>query len=402
MNISGSEQTILAKYKNDLQKASKILTWNRRLLSLLGLWPESPMDLLFCASAVYYIFYLGLIFVSFVLYLKKKILNVSIFIALLSYGHISARLLLLRRHNRTFGVLFAEMKQDYELRNYKSDQELRVFLKYNILAKSMIKFLLFCSTFFAIVFYVKPLLMTYNIHRAIRKSHRNATAPFVLAQNSFYQFYKITTVKKYAINYVSMLPFSVLTGFINCATDCLVLTIGCHLSGRLAALSHRIRNVEFCNGSQEFKAVIRLHQQVLRIGDMVENSLNTLMTCHILTAGVIMCFILYKTLIYLRPGKRIHLIHIVILLSLNIVRLYFHCCVGEFLMQESRVVHEAFFECKWYTMLLQDRKLIVLNLLRSQRPIRFAARGLGTFSIELFSEVLKSSLGYLSVLRNVI
>lgn len=66
------------------------------------------------------------------------------------------------------------------------------------------------------------------------------------------------------MHYASEFPFSILTGIISCATDCLVLTLGCYLSGRLAALSHRIRNVDFRNGTQEFKAVIRLHQQVLR------------------------------------------------------------------------------------------------------------------------------------------
>ncbi|OXU26942.1 hypothetical protein TSAR_013832 [Trichomalopsis sarcophagae] len=394
---SDVNQKTLTKCKDDLKNASKILTWNKRLLLLLGLWPESPIDFLFCASAVYYIFYLGLDFVSFVLFLRKKILNVSIFIQLLAYGHISARLLLLRRHNKTFGILFTEIKRDYELRNFESDQELRMFLKYNRPAKTMIKMLFICSTFFGVVFYVRPFLTTYFVHRTIRKAHRNVTAPFFW-NTYFYKFHKITTINVYAMHYVSEFPFSILTGIISCATDCLVLTLGCHLSGRLAALSHRIRNVDFRNGSQEFKAVIRLHQQVLRrIAEMIEDSLSSLMLCHILVASILMCIVLYKTLIRiilnfslllkcLRPGKRIHLINTVILLFLNI----------------SRAVQAAFYECKWYTMLLQDRKLIILNLLRSQRPIRFAAGGLGTFSIQLFSEVLKSSLGYLSVLRNIV
>ncbi|KAK0177419.1 hypothetical protein PV328_001475 [Microctonus aethiopoides] len=80
--------------------------------------------------------------------------------------------------------------------------------------------------------------------------------------------------------------------------------------------------------------------------------------------------------------------------------LYAHCVVGESLVTESHKVCEAYYDCKWYEMPKNTAKCLILCMARSQKPLGLTAGKFGTFCLSTLTDVVKTAMAYLSVLRS--
>ncbi|XP_015183225.1 PREDICTED: odorant receptor coreceptor-like [Polistes dominula] len=84
-----------------------------------------------------------------------------------------------------------------------------------------------------------------------------------------------------------------------------------------------------------------------------------------------------------------------------LVQLYLYCYVGERLLSESTGMASAAYECEWYNLSPNEAKCLILIMRRARSPLRITAGKFCSFNHELFSEVVRTSMGYLSVLYAV-
>ncbi|KAF7410495.1 hypothetical protein HZH68_004876 [Vespula germanica] len=85
-----------------------------------------------------------------------------------------------------------------------------------------------------------------------------------------------------------------------------------------------------------------------------------------------------------------------------LLQLYLYCYVGEQLWFESTELARAAYECKWYELLPNEARTLLLIIHRSRSPLRLTAGKFCILNHELYSTVLKTSMSYLSVLRATI
>ncbi|XP_046815759.1 odorant receptor 13a-like [Vespa crabro] len=95
------------------------------------------------------------------------------------------------------------------------------------------------------------------------------------------------------------------------------------------------------------------------------------------------------------------LVFIVLFLVVILVQLYLYCYVGEMLIVESSAMGTSVYESQWCTLSPKDARNIIFVMHRSSIPFRLTAGKFGTFSMEMFSSILKTTIGYLSVLLTV-
>nr|AGS43071.1 odorant receptor Or3l [Cephus cinctus] len=88
--------------------------------------------------------------------------------------------------------------------------------------------------------------------------------------------------------------------------------------------------------------------------------------------------------------------------SSMILLLYGYCFVGECLIHESTKIHEACAQCTWYSMPLIYQKALIMCMLCAQRPLQLTAAKFYVFSLDSFSNVIKTSIAYVSMLRTVV
>ncbi|KAF7410511.1 hypothetical protein HZH68_004892 [Vespula germanica] len=95
------------------------------------------------------------------------------------------------------------------------------------------------------------------------------------------------------------------------------------------------------------------------------------------------------------------LISIIFFVSVTTIQLYLYCYVGEMLIVESSAIGTSAYMSEWFNMFPKDARNILFVMHRSSIPLRLTAGKFGTISMEMFSNILRTSVGYLSVLLTV-
>lgn len=97
----------------------------------------------------------------------------------------------------------------------------------------------------------------------------NVTQVIYLLPYRFHLFYTIDSVGVYAIIYALLMPFIMVSGCGENASDCIMITLAFHLCGQLSVLALRINNIgtDPSNSKgkfeREMKNVVRTHLRLL-------------------------------------------------------------------------------------------------------------------------------------------
>ncbi|XP_076621657.1 odorant receptor 13a-like [Colletes latitarsis] len=84
-----------------------------------------------------------------------------------------------------------------------------------------------------------------------------------------------------------------------------------------------------------------------------------------------------------------------------IVHIYIYCYVGEALLVESSAMGSSAYKSNWFNVSPPEAKCLIFIMCSATRPLCLTGGKFGTFSMEMFSTILRTALGYLSVLLTV-
>ncbi|XP_076621282.1 odorant receptor 4-like [Colletes latitarsis] len=91
----------------------------------------------------------------------------------------------------------------------------------------------------------------------------------------------------------------------------------------------------------------------------------------------------------------------VLFVSFIIVHMYIYCYIGEMLLFHSTGMNISAYNSNWFNVSPADARCLIFIMCRSTRPACLRAGKFGIFSLEMFSTILRTSMGYLSVLLSV-
>ncbi|XP_076621658.1 LOW QUALITY PROTEIN: uncharacterized protein LOC143342062 [Colletes latitarsis] len=220
------------------------------------------------------------------------------------------------------------------------------------------------------------------------------------------------------------------------AVDTFVAMLVFHVCGQLSILSKDIRNLP-SHGKTDMQVklgrVVRKHKYLNTFVEKIENCFNVMLLLQMLGCTVQLCFqcfqviVVGKTISFLERNvflrKSMHdvsrLTNVILLLvdrrrkervrdiatylpvplrQLLMLQLYLYCYVGERLLIESTELANAAYNCKWYNLSAKNAKLLVIIIQRARLPMRITAGKFCTLTLMLYSDILKRSMGYISVL----
>ncbi|XP_018364153.1 PREDICTED: odorant receptor 4-like [Trachymyrmex cornetzi] len=391
--------------QKDLDRAAKVLSWNKRLMSMLGLWPFQSNDLIFSINFGYYTFLLILEHLDFFLYIgdfEHVIMNLTENIA---FVQIFVRMSTLRLYNDEIGEVITEAMKDFDEKNYKTAEEIKTFVTYyaksRIFFKMMMVFLIITTS----SYYLTPILIILgNGGLPEIVTNKNMTQIIYLLPYRFHLFYAIENIRTYTITYVWQMPFAFICAFGHTA-DCIMVTLVYHICGQMSVLALRINNIdtEVCDCRPEMRLVMLMHLRLLRMGKIIGNVFSATLLAHLLGATGLVSILGYQMLMNLSKGETgvvALLVKFFIFISIVLFILYAHCTVGENLLAESAKVFEAFYNCRWYDMSKNNARMLIICMARSQKPLCLIAGKFTIFCLRTLTDVLKTSMGYLSVLRS--
>ncbi|TGZ54087.1 putative odorant receptor 13a [Temnothorax longispinosus] len=363
--------------QKDLDRAAEVLSWNKRLMSMLGLWPFKPNTLIFSINFSYFSFLMILEYLDLLLFtgdLEHVIMNLT---ENMAFSQIFVRMSMLRLYNAQIGEVITEAMKDFDRTSYKTAEEVKTVMTYNTRSKVFVKLLMTFVALTASSYYLTPIIIILGSGGLPEiPISENVTQIIYLLPYRFHLFYAVESMRTYTITYALQMPFVFVSGFGQSAADCIMVTLVFHICGQMSVLALRINNIdtEVCDCKGEVRHVVRMHIRLLRMGQIIGKAFSVTLLAHLVGATSLVCILGYQILTIILPFLLI---------------LYAHCTVGENLLTESAKVCQAFYDCHWYNMSKTNARMIILCMARSQKPLCLTA---GKFTIFCLSTLTDGNL----------
>ncbi|KAF3054298.1 Odorant receptor 084 [Nylanderia fulva] len=371
-------------------------------MSTLGLWPFRNNNLLFFITFGYFSFLMMLEYLDLLLFindLEHVVINLT---ENMAFSQILVRMIMLRLYNCQVGDVIAEVMKDFDKMCYKTTEEMKIVITYNARSKIFVKLLVVSVALTASSYFLTPIIIILGSGFPKIVINENMTQVIYLLPYRFHLFHAVDNMRTYIITYAVEFPFVFVSALGQTTADCIMVTLVFHICGQMSVLSMRITNIntELLSCRREMRHAVQMHLRLLRMGNTIEKAFNITLLAHLLGTISLVCILGYQILTNISKGDIGVLVPFVIFQFLVLITLYANCTVGENLLTESAKICEAFYKCHWYDMPMENARMIVLCMVRSQKPLCLTAGKFTIFCLSTLTDVLKTSMGYLSVLRS--
>ncbi|KAK1120613.1 hypothetical protein K0M31_012219 [Melipona bicolor] len=357
-----------------------VISWSKRLLSLSGLWPDNRNDVRFFFYITYVVIFTWLEIVTLVQNihdLEKTLKNITLSFPTIL---IILKALMFRLNMHLVLPLLAVVKRDVERGLYRSREERRMVVWYNVAAT------LFSTSSALSLFFVPTLFYSKPIVSCALSKFSNCTLPYELPMK-VKNIYEVTGLRSYALFCVYLIPTSMMLTIGATGADSLLVTLTFHLCGQLSNVAHRVRNIDVEPRIYllEMRALVERHTELLRLANILAETFSSLM--FIQTLGLIfsLCIVVYQLLTTTESGEDMNTVHFIIYSCAVILLAFCYCFLGECLINESSEVQAACYFMNWYDLPEQYVRSLIFCIARSQKPSYLTAGKFYVFSLETFA-----------------
>ncbi|THK33244.1 putative odorant receptor 85e [Diachasma alloeum] len=220
--------------------------------------------------------------------------------------------------------------------------------------------------------------------------------------------YDTTNGINYAVSFVLQLYSSVYAALFYFIFDSFIVMLVLHLCGQLGGLQVSLRHlhetdVHKVTFQTKLRNIVRKHEKLVRLAGDLEESFNFVLLLQLLGCTLMFCFQGYGIIRLVTQGT-LNLFQVgfaVTVVFATAVHFFFCCWAGEFLVSQSVSVGYAVYNCEWYKLPHLEARSLILIGLSKLRPLELTAGKFSVLSFNLFLNVLKTSMSYLSMLLAV-
>ncbi|XP_071637389.1 odorant receptor 13a-like isoform X2 [Temnothorax longispinosus] len=337
----------------DLAQASKILIWNKRFMSFLGLWPCKVNQPLFVFLIVYMIIYC----IMAAGHLMKNINQPERVVANLTdnvaFVMIMGKMFICRRSCEIMAKFLKSIEIDFSTEAYDNVREKMAYLYYNDIALVFIKYTTFLTGVSSIWYYFRRVLGNWN------------------------------AICGYA------------------GLDAFVLSMVLHVCGQFAALSCKIDNLlrDHENYHRHISNIILRHRHLIKLAGILEDNFNLICLQQTLGTVFLLCFTLYHMITTLEHAEKATVVSFLLYVCGVLSTYLAYCYISECLITESTRLRETFYNSDWYNNPPSRTKLISICMSQAEKPLTLTAGKFYMLSLNMFTNIVKTAMAYLSVLR---
>ncbi|XP_043503448.1 odorant receptor 13a-like [Polistes fuscatus] len=400
------------EFTKDLNYA---IGWNRLNLQFLGVWPDSDgleKNLGFTKYRwiVHAFFMLGFIILPQSAYLiiiwgDLDLMTEDLATANVPVTIACVKLFIINYHSKTLNPLLSAFFDDWN--RSKSHEERSIMLSNARKARTISMLCTVMIQIMTTIYILLRITMILQMQRDQMEPDRTlicpAYFPYDVRRTSV--FY-LTCLGQILAAYSATVSYTGVDSFISM----LVLHVCAQISNlrltlRSLADGRTLKDKETDNFMKKLTLIVKRHEHLNWFAQTIENSFNTLMLVQILTCTMQVCFQSYqvKAILGQNNGEfpTVQLSFLVLFVAVTLIHLYIYCYVGEMLIVQSSGMSESVYESKWCNLSPKEARNLLFVMHRSAIPLRLTAGKFSTFSMKTFSEIVRTSMGYLSVLLTV-
>ncbi|XP_020287792.1 odorant receptor 13a-like [Pseudomyrmex gracilis] len=380
----------------EFARASNIVIWNRWFLRLLGLWPIRVNQPVF----VFFVIYSISIWIMEMCYLFEcdtlecVVTNLSENILFLI---LTGKIVVMRLGCDIMSKFLKIIESDLTTEAYHNVQEKTVYLRYNEIGLKFIKISMGNTMVAAIIYYLRTFLENWNA----MTSGSNFSYELPYRVIPFIEINDMFTYTCFCI-YLMIALLTITCGY--SGPDTFVISMTLHICGQLAALSCRIDSLlkNHDNYRYHLSIIVHRHLQLITLAEQLENTFNLIFFAQSLGSTVLLCLTLYMAV---NPAssedKEVStVISYTLYIFCLLITIWSYCYTGECLITESTGVRDAFYKSDWYNHSPMQSRLIRTCMIRAEKPAILTMGKFCVLSLNTFTNLIKTSMAYLSMLRN--
>ncbi|XP_017889960.2 uncharacterized protein LOC108630898 [Ceratina calcarata] len=196
--------------------------------------------------------------------------------------------------------------------------------------------------------------------------------------------------------------------------DTFIAMLVIHLTGQFQILRNKLEKLMGDeNGDrssyeiqQELVSIVKRHEHLNWSASKIDNCFSTLLLIQMLLCTIELClqgFYFFKVILRNENGLlSVDFAFFITFVCFILVHIFIYCYIGDMLIVECKELSDSVYKSNWFNVSPPNQaKQILFIMTRSTRPLSLTAGKFGTFSMEMFSTILKTAMGYMSVLLTV-
>uniref|UniRef100_A0AAR5PUH7 Odorant receptor n=1 Tax=Dendroctonus ponderosae TaxID=77166 RepID=A0AAR5PUH7_DENPD len=189
--------------------------------------------------------------------------------------------------------------------------------------------------------------------------------------------------------------------------DLIALTLMCIVKGQICVLNDKIRSLEEINaskghGAQRVKYVsgcVLHHTKIIELVALIENVYSQIVLIEYLTSMVVICNIGFQ-LVIVELASFAFLLMLTFLVTM-LCQLGMYCWFGNEIMLHSAAIRDACYESDWIHSCPQVRKMLLMIMERSKRPLYLTAGKFSILSLNSFTSVIHSAYSFFALMQRM-
>ncbi|XP_033303002.1 uncharacterized protein LOC117207169 [Bombus bifarius] len=402
--------------------------WNYNMLKFIGIWPEERK---WNRSSSYFILLPCIVMVCFIcapqtinlpiiagdsdLVIENLSTNITITISLMKtmavwikgkHIHLSYSNCYTKRSIKTYSIshilllqalksLLRCMANDWDTVTNNADREKMVNIA-RITKKITIRSILLANIVVVAFLPARLSSMLYNDKELFYRG---------------YYPYNTTISPNFELTLIGQLMAALYTAITYTTVDTFVVLLIFHVCGQLSILRDDLRKIHSYDDKNveiKLQQIVQKHVYInryvyLRFAETIEKSFNMMLLFQMLGCTTQLCSQTYQVLMSLGEEAIEHMILQITFLLIYVIyvmlQLLLYCYMGEKLTVESTEIANTAYNAEWYNLPPKNARWLVIIMCRARSsPLQITAGRFCCFTLVLYSQVLKTSMGYVSVL----
>ncbi|XP_047370072.1 odorant receptor 13a-like isoform X2 [Vespa velutina] len=368
-------------------------TWNSRLLKCMGIWPLQNYVPVFLFFFTYLSLHCSLTLAE-LLWAPKTMDNVVANIAENIILTMTLTKITIARMNReALRKLFIELEEYSLTEKYETKEEKLTFVNYTKLPPYFIIIIACSMTLAESMYYLTRVIE--GIQFALNNSMGYKLPYRTLAIMELRDSRIYTMICAYQAIFVP----SIVLGYVG--FDCMFVNLSIQVITQFSILSYKVKAVlnNSKNHRDGMKRLVLRHYRLIRLTEILEDNFNLPIMQQMLGTTIHICISGYFVLTGKDTNDNIKSFLFVVYVFAVVCTLFIYCFIGECFIQESYNFGDAIYNYDWYNLPVTESKFFLICMTRTKKPLFLTSGKFAILSLSIFTNIIKTSMGYLSVLR---
>ncbi|XP_017795931.1 PREDICTED: odorant receptor 22c-like [Habropoda laboriosa] len=385
------------------------IQWNRWLLKPMGLWPNSRTTtrsrkiLYKLINALCY----GLISFLFVpcsmyvflevedLYDKLKLFGPLIFCVMAFVKYYS-----LIVHKADIRECVRRIERDWRNVRCEKDREAMI-----VNANFGRKLVLLCTFFMYSGFVFYYIAIPISVGRILSENGNLTFIPLVFPFTKYIIDTRYTPTNE-IVFFLQLIAGALMHGITSAACS-LAAAFAVHACGQIEVLMNWLQHL--IDGRADMSdtvdgriaSIVSQHVRILKFLTLTERTLQQISFAEFLGCTMDICLVGYYIIVEWKSNDVTSAVTYIILLISLTFNIFIFCYIGEIVAEQCRKIGEMSYMIEWYRLTGKKKLWSVLTIAMSNSSIKLTAGNMVELSISTFTDVVKTAVTFLNVLRTL-